>query len=169
MRRRWRREPDRQRPILKAAKLFADRPSADMCRPWLALPWAMRLGRCNVVWASDGYTMFAANDREGAGFRKKPVQIGGDADLTMPGWFSIVRKVPARCRASTPVAVNLKYHARVMRAASILDVKMVTMSVGGAGSETIYTLGPDAFAIVMPMHEAERPVVPEWLRKAVTP
>jgi hypothetical protein len=155
-------------PVLKAANLFTERPSRDFCRSMLELPWAMRLGSCNVVWASDGHTMFVANDREGSGYRKKPAQIGGsDVKITMPPWSKIVRGIPAKRRAFTPVAVNPRYHARVMRAAVILDKRLVTMSVGGAMREIVYSIGPDAFAIVMPMADADRPVVPEWLRKAV--
>lgn len=162
--------PEVTAAILKAAMLFADRPNHDFCRPGTALPWAMRLDGKNIIWASDGHTMFVANDGEGRGYRKKPRQVGGDPfTADMPNWFKIVRNVPTIRRAFTPVNINPRYHARVMRAASILEMPMVTMSVGGAGREIIYTIGPDAFAIVMPMYEAERPVVPEWLRKAVQP
>lgn len=156
-------------PILKAAKLFTDRPSRNMCRPALELPWAMRLGGNNVVWASDGHTMFIASDREGSGYRKKPVQIGGADAITMPDWFNIVRRLPRTRRAISPVAVNPRYHARAMRAAAILEIDAAVMSVGGARTEILYTLGPDAFVIVMPIHDPERPHVPDWLAKAVNP
>lgn len=156
-------------PILKAAKLFTVKPSSAVCRAALALPWAMRIGSANVVWASDGHTMFIAKDREGSGYRKKPAQVGGvhASTITMPRWAHIVRDIPATRRAFTPVAANPRYHARAMRAAVILDLPLVTMSVGGASREIVYTIGPDAFVVVMPMRDVDRPVVPDWLRKAV--
>lgn len=156
--------------ILKAAKLFTDRPNGNFCRPGLELPWALRLAGKNIIAAFDGHTMLVANDREGKGYRKKPAQVGANgASSDMPGWPDIIRKLPPTRRAFTPVAVNPQYHARVMRAARILEIDMVTMSVGGNSREIIYTIGPDAFAVVMPMRDADRPVVPEWLRKAVMP
>lgn len=161
-------EPEVSHAILKAAKLFTDRPSRDMCRPHLAQPWALRLGGKNIIFASDGHTMFIAHDSEGRGYRKKPAQVGEDFDGTMPDWRPIVRKLPRTRRSLTPVAVNPKYHARVMRAARILDVDMVVLSVGGASTEVVYTIGPDAFAVVMPMHDPERPHVPTWLRKVAS-
>jgi hypothetical protein len=152
--------------VLKAAKLFI---CGDI-RPDFARPWAFRSRRDNIVLATDGYTMFVIRDPGGVGFTSKPVQIDGDPRIAMPaGWKKIVADIPEKRRAQHSVLINPKYHARVVRAARILDVTMVAMSVSTAtdGDPILYTLGPDAWACVMPMHDFERPTVPEWLRKVV--
>lgn len=151
--------------ILRAATLFCDR---ELVGRSLDRPWAFRDSGHNIVWASDGHTMFVARDIAGKGYRAKPVQIDGDKTATLVGWKRAIRPIPSKRRALEPVAINPKYHARVMRAARILDLKMVALSVGVVGDPITYTLGPDAWACVMPMFETERPVMPPWLRKVVT-
>lgn len=158
-------EPIVSANILKAAKLFVDR---EFERPWLTHPWAIRMARCNVVFASDGYTMLVANDREGSGFPRRGFQVGVDDGATMPpGWIKIVRDIGEKRAAYKPVPVNPKLHARVLRAARILDVDTITMSASShpSAGAFCYGLGPDAWACVMPKYEFDRPVVPEWLRK----
>lgn len=153
-------------PILRAAKLFTER---DHGRHMCVLPWAVRAARQNIVVASDGHTLFVASDISGSGYPRRPRQVGGEP-LTeqAPDWPKIIHAIPRKRRAFGPVAVNPPYHARVMRAASILDIRCVTLSLGGSTKEVIYQLGPDAFAVVMPMFDqaTERPVVPIWLEKA---
>jgi len=151
--------------ILRAATLFCDR---DFYRPSLVRPWAFREAGQNIVWASDAYTMFVARDIAGRGYRAKPVQIDGEKDATLVRWKQCLKPIRAKRRADEPVAINPKYHARVMRAARILDLKLTAMSVGAPGDVVTYTLGPDAWACVMPMHETEQPVMPHWLRKMVS-
>lgn len=150
--------------IRKAAELFVDR---NFVRPSIAGVWCFRAARANVVWASDGHTMFAANDREGRGFGRKPVQLGSNPKdkLEMPNWQKIVAAIPDRRKSLIPLPFNPKYHARVMRAARILDVTCGAMSVSAQGDPIVYTLGPDAWACVMPMREVEGPPVPAWLRR----
>lgn len=155
-------------PIMKAAKLFADRPSSDLCRPALALPWAMLRRGKNILAAFDGHTMFVANDAKGENYPKKPTQVGGEpCGDSMPNWMKIVRQLRQKRRAIDPVAANPKYHARVMRAASILEVDIVVMSIGRPSDELLYTLGPDAYAIVMPMRHVDKPAIPRWLTSVV--
>lgn len=150
--------------ILRAAALFCDR---DLCRSALIKPWAFREAGQNIVWASDAHTMFVARDSAGRGYRAKPVQIDGGTDATIVGWKQCLKPISAKRRADQPVAINPKYHARVMRAARILDLKLTAMSVAGSMEPVTYTLGPDAWACVMPMFETERPVMPPWLRQMV--
>lgn len=147
--------------ILKAAMMFARRD----VRPDCAAPWAYRFGGYNIVFATDGHTMFVARDLAGTGYTKKPVQICEHPFDKMPGWRQIVAKIPERRRATVPVSLNPKYHARIMRAASLLGVKQIEISLAGPTDELIYTLGPDAFAMVMPMRDAEKPAVPTWIRR----
>lgn len=150
--------------ILKAAMLFVSRKET---RSFLMLPWAYRRYRDNVVWASDGHTMFVARDKEGSGFGKKPVHVGGKpiAEAKMPDWRRVVDPLVPVKRTVKSVAINPKYHARVMRAASLLDVGMVMMDVGRAHDAVSYTIGHDAFAAVMPMRAGyDWPPVPKWLQ-----
>lgn len=149
-------------PVLKTAHLFVDR---IFDRPDLIAPWAFRFGRDNIVWATDGHTMFVARDPAGTGYQRKPQQLGEHPCETMPGWRHIIAKFPEKRHATTPVSINPKYHGRVIRAASILGINQIEVSMAGATNEVLYTLGPDAFAIVMPMRDAEKPHMPVWVRR----
>jgi hypothetical protein len=151
--------PDVSPEILRAAKLFASR-----LHDHLSAPFAFRRRSENIVWASDGHTMFVARDPAGRGYTTKPVMLA-DCDATMPKWWPCVTPIRDKRQAVEPVSINPKYHARVMRAAVILDIKCIGISVAGPADPIAYTLGPDAWACVMPMREADRPVVPAWLRK----
>lgn len=152
--------------ILKAAKLFIDR---EFERPWLTHPWAIRMARRNVVFASDGYAMFVANDQQGSSFPRRGVQVGTEDGVREmpPGWAKIIRDINEKRAAYKPVPVDPKLHARVIRAARILEIDTITMSAMShpSAGAFCYGIGPDAWACVMPKHDFDRPVVPDWLRK----
>lgn len=156
--------------VLKAAKLFVAPPKWG--RDHLAHPWCYRSATgANLVWASDGHTMFVANDRSGARFPRKPTPIGKPKPgAALPKWEQIVARASGRRIAKKSVWINPKYVARVMRAAQTLKVtSTVSFSLGAPHDPAMFSLGDDAFACVMPMAMGDKSDMPDWLRAMVTP
>jgi hypothetical protein len=153
--------------LLKAARLFCIKDAQPVCMA----PWAFRLARQNIIFATDAVTMFIGRDPTGKNYPRKPKQIGYDDPIqTLPDWQRIVTRMPDKRRADAPVSVNPKYHARIMRAAAILGVDEIQISLGRQADELTYTIGPFAVAMVMPMRGAiNPPPLPAWVRELVKP
>lgn len=153
--------------ILKAALLFV---SKEDTRFYLQAPWTQRIRGRSIITATDGHTMFLAEDKAGANYPRKPTQVSANPikGFKPPDWARTVRLSGGRAKKPAGVWFNPKYIERIMRAAKILGVTSAPISLADPNQPATVRLGENALALIMPMRGAEVPHIADWLSEAIS-
>ncbi len=151
--------------LLKAANLFV---SKEDTRYYLCAPWVQRIKGRSIIMASDGHTMFVAEDTTGKNYPRRPVILHEKPSAFTPvNWPAVVRSCATDTKKRGTVWFNPKYIARVMKAAKILGVTSTAPSFASPLDPATFHLGENAVAIIMPMRGNDAKRMPDWLSDTV--
>lgn len=153
--------------ILKAAKLFV---SKDDGRHFLRAPWVQKIKGRSIIVATDGHTVFVAED-PGKNYPRKPEQICSKptAGFKPVDWAHVIRQCGRSKKKPAAVWFNPRYIERVARAAKILGVTSTPISLAAPFEPATFHLGTSAMVVLMPMRKPDSPHLPLWLSETVAP
>lgn len=151
--------------ILKAAKLFV---SKEDTRYFLRAPWVQKIKGRSIIVATDGHTMFVAED-EGKTYPRKPEQICAKPTTGFKpvDWVRVIRSCAQPKKKTAAVWFNPRYVERIARAAKILGVTSTPISLATPFEPATFHLGTSAMVVLMPMRQPDSPHLPAWLSETV--